>query len=196
MAWCFPCHYLVEKIIKLSLRGRLNRVLIKGLLNKGKEIGMKIQLEYLISRYQKNCFLAALSILQNIDDANDAVQDTFVKYYTCNKDFKDEEHIKAWLLRVCINKSKDMAKSFWRKNQTSIEQLENEIGFYESDEAWVFEEVMRLPEKYRIVIHLFYYEDYSVRDIAETLDMKEASVRKRLSRGRAMLKDIIRDGGR
>ena len=150
---------------------------------------MKLSLEYLINKYQKNCFLSAFSILQNADDANDAVQETFIKYYSCDLDFENEEHIKAWLIRVCVNRAKDMTRSFWRKNRTSLEQLENEIGFYESEEKWIFDEVMHLPEKYRIVIHLFYYEDFSAKEIAEVLQINEANVRKRLSRGRAILKN-------
>lgn len=155
---------------------------------------MKLSLDYLITKYQKNCFLAALTILQNAEDANDAVQETFMKYYISDNRFGDEEHIKAWLLRVCINQAKDMAKSFWRRKHESLEQLEDEIDFYESTDNWVFDEVMHLPEKYRLVIHLFYYEELTVREIAETLETSEVNVRKRLSRGRNMLKKVFQEG--
>lgn len=68
-------------------------------------------------------------MLKNVDDANDAAQDAFMEYYLSEKEFENEEHIKAWLLRVTVNKAKDMARSFFRRNMVPLEQMEDEVEF-------------------------------------------------------------------
>ena len=82
---------------------------------------MRQSLEELIEAYQKSLYAAAFNICRNTDDANDVVQDTFIQYYTTKKQFQDEEHLKAWLLRVAINRAKDISRSFWKKNRLAIE---------------------------------------------------------------------------
>lgn len=152
---------------------------------------MRQSLELLIDRYQKNLFAAAFNVCANAQDAEDAVQDTFLQYYSTNKQFNDEEHIKAWLLRVAINKAKDAARRYRWKNTVSLEELTEEIPFEAPEVESFFDEVMRLPEKYRVAIHLFYYEDMAVKDIAQCLRISEGSVKMRLSRGRDLLKERL-----
>ena len=152
---------------------------------------MRQSLELLIDRYQKNLFAAAFNVCANAQDAEDAVQDTFLQYYSTNKQFNDEEHIKAWLLRVAINKAKDAARRYRWKNTVSLEDLTEEIPFEDPEVESFFDEVMRLPEKYRVAIHLFYYEDMAVKDIAQCLRISEGSVKMRLSRGRDLLKERL-----
>ena len=125
-------------------------------------------------------------------DAEDAVQETFVQYYTSRKEFENEQHIRAWLLRVVINKAKNINRTFWKKNKCSLEDYMENLSFSDSQSRNLFEEVMKLPDKYRIVIHLFYYEDYLVREIAEILKLSESNIKVRLSRGRALLKDSLK----
>ena len=155
---------------------------------------MRQPLEYLIVQYQKSLFVAAFNICGNADDANDMVQETFIQYHVFGKDFNDEEHIKSWLLRVVINKSKNLTRSFWRRNKVSIEEIGDNVVFESGENERLFEEVMKLPEKYRIIIHLFYYEDYSAAQIAQILEMSQAAVKMRLSRGRNMLRDVLKEG--
>lgn len=155
---------------------------------------MRQPLEYLIVQYQKSLFVAAFNICGNADDANDMVQETFIQYHVSGKDFNDEEHIKSWLLRVVINKSKNLTRSFWRRNKLSMEEIGDNVVFDSGENERLFEEVMKLPEKYRIIIHLFYYEDYSAAQIAQILEMSEAAVKMRLSRGRNMLRDVLKEG--
>ena len=126
-------------------------------------------------------------------DAEAAVQETFVQYYTSRKEFENEQHIRAWLLRVVINKAKNINRTFWKKNKCSLEDYMENLSFSDSQSRNLFEEVMKLPDKYRIVIHLFYYEDYLVREIAEILKLSESNVKVRLSRGRALLKDSLKE---
>ena len=154
---------------------------------------MRQQIEQLISRYQKNLFNIAFHICRDIDDANDVVQETFIQYVTIPKEFHDDNHIKAWLMKVAINKAKDLRKSFWKKHRVSLNEI-GEIPF-KQEEEYLIDAVMRLPEKYRIIIHLFYYEDMQVKEIAEALDLSAANVKTRLSRGRKILKEAL-SGGR
>lgn len=154
---------------------------------------MRQPLEALIERYQRSLYAAAFNICRNSEDANDAVQDTFIQYYTSGKEFRDEEHLKAWLLRVAVNRAKDIARSFWRRNKISIEEYAEEIPFENQEDRELFEAVMKLPEKYRDVIHLYYYEELSVKEIAGILGASQGSVKMRLSRGRSFLRDVFKE---
>ena len=154
---------------------------------------MRQPVQQLIQLYQNNLFTAAFNIFQNQMDAEDAVQETFVQYYTSRKEFENEQHIRAWLLRVVINKAKNINRTFWKKNKCSLEDYMETLSSPDSQSRDLFEEVMKLPDKYRIVIHLFYYEDYLVREIAEILKLSESNIKVRLSRGRALLKDSLKE---
>lgn len=154
---------------------------------------MRQSLHELAAMYQDNLFAAAFNICRNAQDAEDVIQDTFVQYYTTKKEFENEQHIRAWLLRVAINKAKNVTRTFWRRNKVSIEDYMETLIFDTPESENLFETVMQLPEKYRIVIHLYYYEDYTVREIADILKLSESNVKTRLSRGRAMLKTELKE---
>lgn len=113
---------------------------------------MRLSVEEAFRQYGDRVFSAAFSICQTKEDADDAVQDTFLKYYTRNEDYIDETHLKAWLLRVAINRAKDITGAFWRRNRVSWEDYMDELEFQEPEDRSVFEAVMRLPEKYRMEI--------------------------------------------
>ena len=154
---------------------------------------MRLPVQDLMNMYKNNVYAAAFSICKNTSDAEDVVQDTFLQYYMTHKNFDNEQHIRAWLLRVAINKAKNIQSSFRRKNEMSLEDYVETLTFETPESRELFEEVMKLPEKYRVVIHLFYYEDYSVKEIAKILRTTESSVKVRLSRGRAKLKDALKE---
>ncbi len=147
----------------------------------------------LIERYKDNLFAAAFSICKNAADADDVVQETFLQYYTTDKQFETEQHIRAWLIRVAINKAKNIKASFWKQKNVSMENYIDTLTFETTEDSTLFETVMKLPEKYRIMIHLFYYEDYSIREIASILKISEGNVKVRLTRGRKLLKKIIQE---
>ena len=155
---------------------------------------MRMQTEVLVERYQQNMFAAALSVCKDPQDAEDAVQEALLAYHTSGKEFESEEHIRAWLLRVAINKAKNMRMSFWKKHKVSLEDYMESISFETEQESGLFEAVMELPEKYRVVLHLYYYEDYSIREIGKILRRTENTVKSQLSRGRALLKESFRGG--
>lgn len=156
---------------------------------------MRLSVDEAFRRYGDRVFSAAFSVCRNREDADDAVQDTFLKYYAKHMDYADETHLKAWLLRVAINRAKDITGAFWCRNRVSWEDYMNELEFVQPEDRSLFEAVMRLPEKYRIVIHLHYYEEYSVEEIASTIHASQGTVKSQLNRGRKLLKSMLTEDG-
>ncbi|MBO4309582.1 MAG: RNA polymerase sigma factor [Lachnospiraceae bacterium] len=154
---------------------------------------MRPQVMELVEKYKNNLYAVAFNICKNPHDAEDVVQDTFVQYFSNRKQFETEEHVKAWLIRVAINKAKNINNSFWRKNKVTLDETMETLAFEGEESRELFETVMKLPEKYRIAIHLFYYEDYTVREISEILKISESNVKVRLSRGRNLLKETLKE---
>lgn len=154
---------------------------------------MRQLVQELFERYQDNLYILAFNICKNAEDAKDVVQDTFMQYHMIKKEFENEQHIRAWLIRVTVNKAKNMNRTFWRKNKVSLEEYMDTLEFATPESGELFETVMRLPEKYRIVVHLFYYEDYSVHEIADILKLSESNVKVRLSRARMLLRETLQE---
>ena len=154
---------------------------------------MRQTVQELAALYQSNLFVVAFNICKNAQDAEDIVQDTFIQYHTTKKEFENEQHIRAWLIRVAVNKAKNCNRTFWRRNKCSFEEYMETLTFETPQSESLFETVMQLPDKYRIVMHLFYYEDYAVREIAKILKLSESNVKARLSRGRSMLRNVLKE---
>ena len=154
---------------------------------------MRLPVQDLMNMYKNNVYAAAFSICKNASDAEDVVQDTFLQYYMTHKNFDNEQHIRAWLLRVAINKAKNIQSSFWHRNGMPLDDFIETLSFETPETKELFEEVMKLPEKYRVVVHLFYYEDYSIKEIAKILRTTESNRKVRLSRGRVKLKDALKE---
>ena len=143
----------------------------------------------LITKYFNMVYKIALSRTGDIHHAEDVLQETFLRFLKTDKKFETEENIKAWLIRVAVNCSKNVFLSSWHKKTLP---LTDELIFDSPEKSDVYFATLSLPQKYRTVIHLFYYEDMSVRDIAETLNMKESTVKSHLHRGRLMLKENLK----
>ncbi len=154
---------------------------------------MRQSVQELFETYRNNLYAVAFNVCKNAEDAEDVVQDTFIQYYSLKKEFDNEQHIRAWLIRVAINKAKNMNRTFWRRNKMSLEDYMETLTFETPESEELFETVMHLPDKYRIVIHLFYYEDYTVHEIADILKISESNVKVRLSRGRGLLKEKLQE---
>lgn len=154
---------------------------------------MRLETEILMEKYKDHLFAVAFNICKNAADADDVVQDTFLQYHITDKQFENEQHIRAWLIRVAINKAKNINMSFWRLSKIPLEDYMETLTFETPEAENLFEEVMKLPEKYRIVIHLFYYEDYSIREIAQIINATESNVKVRLTRGRRLLKQVLKE---
>jgi len=132
------------------------------------------------------CFM----YLKSEADMEDIFQNVFLKLLQHKEPFENEEHKKAWLCKVTINQCKDFHKSFFRKNVCSIDDLE--IPTEDKTEGDVLREVLRLPQKYRNAIYLYYYEDHPISEVAKILGEKENTVHTHLRRAKAILKNKLR----
>lgn len=141
-----------------------------------------------VQRYQNMVFRIALHYFADPDDADDVVQEVFLRLFQREVDFDCEEHMRHWLMRVTVNHCKDILKSPWRKRRVGIENAERVPVFDRPEQAALFQEVMALPEKYRTVLYLFYYEDLPVKEIASVMNLRQSAVTTRLSRAREQLK--------
>lgn len=158
-----------------------------------KDTDMRINTETAAEKYRDRLFAAAFHICRNAADADDVVQETLLRYHKTDMEYENEEHLKAWLLRVAINQAKNVNRSFFRHRIVPLEDYMETLTFDSRDSENLFLEVMRLPEKYRIVIHLYYYEEYSVREISQILGITDSNTKIRLARGRAKLKEKLQE---
>ena len=146
------------------------------------------RLEELVNKYENTLFRAALAILGDRAGAEDAVQDTFLRYLEKRPAFADENHEKAWLLRVTANGCKSRLRTV--KLHPLTELLED-YPARTSEESGVLEAVLALPPKERAAVHLFYYEGYSTEEIAALTGQRPGTVRSHLSRARAKLREWL-----
>ena len=142
-------------------------------------------------QYQNMVYRTALHALGSPQDADDAVQEVFLRLFRYKEPFAGEEHLRRWLLRVTVNYCRDVLKSPWRKRRVSWEELPETPVFDKPGQAALYREVMALPEKYRTVLNLFYYEELSVREIGELLGVGDSTVTTRLARARKRLKERL-----
>ena len=140
-------------------------------------------------RWQDMVFRLALHQLGSYADADDAVQEVFLRLWRQKAPFESEEHLRRWLLRVTVNWWRDQLRSPWRKRRGDWHSLENQPAFETPEQGELYEAVMSLPEKYRTVLDLFYYEELSVREIGEVLGLGQSAVTTRLSRARKLLRE-------
>ena len=148
--------------------------------------------EEALEQYGDRVYRLALTRTGHVQDAEDVTQTVFLQYAKAlekGQTFECEEHRKAWLLRVTINQSKNLFASAWFRHRVPLTE---EISFTQEEYSEIYFAVQSLPEKYRTVIHLYYYEGYSVREISELLKRKENTVKSLLKRGREQLRKEIR----
>ncbi len=139
----------------------------------------------------KRVFLIALSFTKNVHDAEDIMQNAFLKLWKNKESFENDEHVAKWLTVVVSNESKNLLKFYAGRITQSDKDLSESFCFDTYEDKSIFNAVMSLPPKLSLVIHLFYYEDMSVKEIAKTLNLNENTVKARLNRGREKLKLIL-----
>lgn len=161
------------------------------------------EIESIIKQFSDTIYRTALIQMKSRDHADDIYQEVCMKLLSLKEKLQSEEHLKAWLIRTTICCCRDYWKSAWRRNvilsgmDSSEDHLpgRGEAGSDQPDCGWVTQCVQNLPEKYRLAIHLYYYEGYSQKEIAQILHIKESSVSSRLTRGRSRLKKLLDQGG-
>ncbi|MCL2112094.1 MAG: sigma-70 family RNA polymerase sigma factor [Clostridiales bacterium] len=147
-------------------------------------------IDEVVERYSSMVYRLALAHTKHAHDAEDVFQDVFLRYVSRPRGFESEEHRKAWLIRVTINRGRSLWSAWFRKT----EPLSDDMVFETQEEGDLYEYLKLLPQKYRTVIHLFYCEDLSVRQIGEALGAKESTVRTWLTRARAILGEKLKGG--
>lgn len=155
----------------------------------------KEQLEYFFKTYYSLVFRVAFMELRSHADAEDVIQEVFIRLIRYNPEFEGAEHEKAWLIRTTINLCKDFLKSKWNQSTVSMDAISGEelkffkVPYVQQDD--MVQNLFELPEKYRRALYLFYYEDYSIKEISDVLGIPEGTVKTNLKRGREELKKIL-----
>ena len=155
------------------------------------------QIEALILKYEKTVYKLAYSYMKNKQDTDDIYQEVFLRFFRKKPEFESEEHEKAWFIRTTINCCKSYYLSGWVKRTMAFEEGTHgrEDSYEMGGQSDLFYAVMELPVKYRTVIHLFYYEGYTVREIAGLTGEKVTTITTRLSRAREQLRDVLEPSG-
>lgn len=150
-----------------------------------------------VDQYANAVYRIAYSYCKHSCDAQDITQNVFLKLFQSNTEFQDQEHMRKWLIRVAANESKNLCTSFWKKRIVPLEDSDcdkvSEYTFPYQESSDLYDAVMSLPYKYRIVVHLYYYEDYSIQEIAGMLHRKETTIQTQLMRARKRLKTILKE---
>ena len=134
--------------------------------------------------YGDMLYRVAYHALKNRADAEDVMQEVFVRLLRARPEFRDEEHAKAWLLRVGARCAADVLRAPWRRREGTLD-----------DALPAPEPVLALPAQYRMAVHLYYYEELSVAEIAAVLGKSEGAVKSRLFRARALLRRYLKEDG-
>lgn len=151
------------------------------------------QPEEIVEKYNGMLYRLAMVRMKNEEDAKDVVQDTFLRFLQHLKkgnSFNDEEHLKAWLLTVATNRGKSILSLAWNRKTEGMDSV-REIAAPMEKTEYAYEYVLNLPEKYRVAINLFYYEQLTTEQIADVMKTKPATVRSYLHRGREKLKEMM-----
>lgn len=153
---------------------------------------MNCKIEELVEEYSDMVMQISYQNSFNKSDAEDITQEVFIKLIKNIDKLESREHIKAWLIRVTINLSKDYNKSFWRKNTC---KLEEDIEYFDSETQEILQELSKLKPMYRNIVYLYYYQQYKINEIADLLKINVNTVSSNLTRARKQLKKILGEGG-
>lgn len=133
-----------------------------------------------------------LMLLGSTADAEDAAQLVFAKAWEKQPRFRDRNHENAWFITVTRNQCRDMLRDYYRKNKTSLAQTpEPQIAFSSKEDSALWQALQELPQKYRTVLYLYYYEGYSIRELTKMLRIKESTLQTQLADGRKKLKALL-----
>ena len=141
-------------------------------------------------RHVKTVYRVCFAYMKNKSDTEDAVEETFYRMIRKGPQFENEEHEKAWLIRVATNICKNTFRSRWRKRE-SLESFENSQGVDNVEIDEIFSAVLSMPDKYKTVVYLYYYEGYNSREISEMLGKPKSTIRNYLHEARNSLREKL-----
>ena len=144
----------------------------------------------LYRRHVDMVYQICLMLMKNVPDAEDAVQTVFRKMMEYDRPFRDHEHEKAWLIVTARNECRNQLKHWWRTRRESEEVL-NTLAWEQPEDGALWETILRLPEKYRLVLYLHYYQGYTALETAEILGRNPSTVRGWLVQARGKLKELL-----
>ena len=156
---------------------------------------MDSDFEAAVEQYGDMIFRLAYSYLQNRADAEDVMQETLLKLFTAEEDrpFASPEHRRYWVVRVAVNECRRLLRSPWRRRTGPLEEAPELAVFDQPAQSELFRQVMALPPKYRAAIYLYYYEGYSVQEVAGAMGAKASTVQTWLMRARGQLKTKLKE---
>ena len=150
----------------------------------------EFQAKRLVNLYADMILRISYQYLKQTCDAEDICQTVFLKYLTANMTFDSMEHEKAWIIRTTINACKDHLKSAWFRRTAPLDDAAQVVAPVVPD-SWLLDAMKGLPEKYRLSLYLYYYEEYTAREIAQVMGVSESAVGQYLARGRRKLRTIL-----
>jgi RNA polymerase sigma-70 factor (ECF subfamily) len=156
------------------------------------EKAYQVNVEEAVRKYADMVYRLAVVNTNHAPETDDIFQNVFMELFRHQNSITSEEHLKAWLIRVTINECRSAMSLPWKKRRVGMDALPEPSEKPAEDHSEVTQAVLELPPKYRQVIHLFYYEDLSIREIAEAMHLSEGAVKTRLSRGRDLLKKKLK----
>lgn len=145
--------------------------------------------ENAVDTYSDMVYRIACHNLKSKADCDDVVQEVFIKLLQSEINYDNAERLKAWLIKVTINKCRDNNKSFWNRKRVALDEVTEAVC--NETELSIKDEINLLPQKDRNIVYLYYFEEYSIKEIADILHMKTATVGSRLSRARGKLKILL-----
>ena len=149
------------------------------------------QFQKAVAQHGDTVYRVAYHSLGSRADAEDVMQSVFLRLLQHRKAFESDDHLKHWLIRVAVNESRRLLRSLWRRRTVPMDGQWDAPVFDRPAQSALYEAVMALPEKYRLTIYLYYYEDYSVKEIAAALRANPSTVQTWLMRARGLLKDQL-----
>ena len=148
----------------------------------------KVDIENTVEQFSNTIYKIAFSYTKSKEVSEDVMQNVFVRYMTSDKTFEDMEHKKAWLIKVTINECK---KYFRRLTSQFKKESKVLLNDWSNEQYNIYDSIMELPQKYRVVVHLYYYEEFSIKEISALLKLKENTVMSLLHRARQRLKKVL-----
>lgn len=151
----------------------------------------EVDIKNIIEEYADMVYRIALTRCQCVENTEDVFQEVFMKFSEKKPEFENKEHEKAWFIRVTINLTKNIRSSAWNRRVVSLDE---NIEFSTNEENEIYSMVCDLPQNYRTVIYLLYYEGYKVNEISKLMGKPEGTIKTWLFRAREMLKEKIEGG--
>lgn len=147
-----------------------------------------------VQRYRDMVWRVALNACRQTQDAEDVVQDVFLKLYTTRREFAGEEHLKHWLLRVTVNRCRTLLAGPWRTRRAdAVPDAPDPAQALDAGQRALYEAVRALPPGQRVVLYLYYFEGYSTAEIAQLLHLRQTAVTTRLHRARTRLRALLEE---